>query len=127
MTGGTSGVIDFDDNGGFGNFNHGGGWNDATNRFTPPVRGVYQMNTTIMYRLATPGTVLQFFLRTASPDLAKYKTVDLPSDSGTVNLSSTWLSDGNGAGPIWVEFFTSGDICFERFGSTFSGHLVYPT
>ncbi|NND60893.1 MAG: collagen-like protein [Gammaproteobacteria bacterium] len=119
VSGGTIGTIDFSP-GAF-NFNDGGGFSYATDRFTPPQSGVYQYNVAIGYVNATPGSVLQIFLRSGGGDMTRYETTDLAQESGTISLSVVH----KGGGPVWIEFYNSSPICYSRFTSQFSGHLVY--
>ena len=107
-------------------FNDGGGWNDATNQFTPPVTGVYQFDTVVNYSGATPGAVFQVFLRSGSGDMTRAE-IYIPQSRGTITLGLTHKSAGGGAGPVWVEVYSGAAICISRFTSSFNGHLVYQT
>ena len=107
-------------------FNEGGGFNDDTNRFTPPNSGVYHYSANISFN-APAGRVVQFFLRHSGGDLARAEVDTSGSGYEFVNMDATWDSTYRG-GPVWVNAFLSGsdgNLEVKYLTSNFSGHLVY--
>jgi hypothetical protein len=106
-------------------FNDGGAW-DGSAHFDANVAGaVYQYDLVIGYESGTPGTVFQVFLRGGGGDFTRYQTSALQGSLGTVTLTANVKAVTYGAGPIWVEVYSSNGIEISRFTSQFSAHLVY--
>ncbi|OGO30147.1 MAG: hypothetical protein A2Z29_07615 [Chloroflexi bacterium RBG_16_56_11] len=96
-------------------FNDGGGWDDETNKFTPPQPGVYQLNIVIAYY----GN--SFLVNLMSDDGYVYMSEVSGGFVGTHTVSITHKSDGS---PLWVEVKSSNIEILPHY-SSFSGHLVY--
>ena len=112
-------IVDFDN--GMYYFNDGGGWNDSTNKFTPPVDGVYQFNVVVVYGAASVDSYLQVFLKDSTGDLRRAHVIT--DTDGTTSLSV--VQKATAGSPVWVEVKCSNPIAITRQWSSFSGHLVY--
>jgi len=112
-------TLDFD-NGKY-YLNDGGGWNDSTNKFTPPESGVYQFNVVVTYGAAASGTSLWVYLQDSSGDLRRAHAIT--DNGGTLTISV--VQKVTAGSPVWVEFKTDKAICITRQWSSFSGYLVY--
>jgi hypothetical protein len=108
---------------GYAHFNDGGGYSTATNRFTPPVPGVYQVNVTVNYQ-GTPGEIVDIALRFPAGHIIKGVQSIPAAGSGVITLSTTYNTNIT-PGPIWIEAYSSSAVNILKYESGFSAHLVY--
>ena len=108
-------------------FNYGGGFNDDTNQFTPPVPGIYQYDVVVSIENATAGQSVQFWINQAGTNVAQ-TIVATTGGRQLVTLSATWDNSTGapyGGGPFEVKtYLTSGTMNISRYDSVYSGHLV---
>jgi hypothetical protein len=123
VAGGITNTVDFDNV----VFNYGGGFNDDTNQFTPPVPGIYQYNVVVSIESATAGQEAQFWINQAGTSVAQ-TIVTTTGGPQLVTLSATWDNSTGapyGGGPFEVKtYLTSGTMNISRYDSVYSGHLV---
>ncbi|MEP7237985.1 MAG: hypothetical protein ABI685_08975, partial [Ferruginibacter sp.] len=110
---------------GYAFFNDGGGYNSGTNKFTPPVPGVYQISVTLNFQ-GTPGQVVDITLRLGNGGhIVKGLEVVPAGGTGVITLSATYNSNNSGNAPIWVEAYSTYPLSLLKYESGFSAHLVY--
>jgi hypothetical protein len=123
VNGGVTTTVDFDNV----VFNYGGGFNDDTNQFTPPIPGIYQYDVVVSIVNATAGQLVQFWINQAGTNVAQ-TVVATTGGRQVVTLSATWDNSTGapyGGGPFEVKtFLTGGTMNISRFDSVYSGHLV---
>ena len=108
---------------GYASFNDGNGYNGATNHFTAPVAGVYQLNATVNVQ-GTPGAIVQLFLRDAAGHVVRGEQTIPTGGLAVITLAATVNTTISG-NDFWIEGVSSSPLTIRKYQSGFSGHLVY--
>lgn len=108
---------------GYAYFNDGAGYSTASNHFTAPVAGVYQLNATVNVQ-GTAGSIVQVFLRNVAGHVVRGEQTIPTGGLAVITLNATVNTNVSG-NDFWIEAVSSAPLTIRKYQSGFSGHLVY--